>query len=1251
MKTIIKSVLWCLIFGASLGSIAERPQPADTAGWNPNAGATRTDVKFGRMPLSFIPNEGQLDNSVIYYIAGRDTFIYFGPTGVSISLMRFATPEKAAPIFPKAAPLLMNKFDQKSRWTVKLDFIGVAAGVMPCGDEKTGSVTSYFRGRPDEWKSGLPSYSRIVYRNLWPGIDLAYSGSADCLKYEFVVQPGVDPSTIRLAYRGASRVAVNAGRQLEVDTPLGGFYDQAPLAYQDRNGDRVPVPVAFQVEESADPSAAFGFAVGAYDRSLPLVIDPATVIYCGFIGGAADDRATAVAVDGSGNAYLTGWTASFDFPVTAGPDLTFNDASGKSDAFVAKVTADGTALVYCGFIGGIAEDVGTGVAVDSAGNAYVSGRTFSSDFPVLVGPYLTHRPEISQYSDAFVTKVNAVGTSLVYSGFVGGSRSDQANAIAVDRSGCAYITGWTESGDFPVKSGPETSPKGGRDAFVTEVNAAGTSLVYSGYIGGSQADAGSGIAVDSSGYAYITGSTSSSSTDNFPVWVGSSYTYNGNQDAFVANVSPWARIGYCGYIGGAGVDSGVAIAVDSHGCAYVTGTSNSGSLFPVKGGPDLVHHGGNDAFVAKIFERGGNLYYCGFIGGSGDDRGKAIAVDFAGRAYIAGSTSSAADFPVTGGPFLVHAGLTDAFAATVGSTGESLLYCSYLGGSQDDEAAGVATDGSGNVFVAGYTRSADFPISLGAIPASGAAPSGTSDDAFIARISEDLPPCGPYLLGTGNVTTAEIEITWTDESTNETGFKIERQNNPPQEWVQIAMVDANVITYADTGLTEGWAYIYRVRAYNDFGDSEYSIPFLFFTRPEAATNLTATAVNERRIELSWVDNSNHEIVYHVERKVHAYGSWTILASRSYDATSYVDTNFVAEDTMYFYRVLALAHDYTESFPSNEASVTTPPLSLPIAPSGLQATAPLATQVTLTWLNNAFNAAGFKIERKTGAAGAWSQIGSTLIGSYAFVDRSAVENTTYFYRVCAYNGAGNSGYSDEVPLTTPANKSVLRLPIWDLSFGYVNVCTGVYETTFLYNDGDAPLVVNRVIWASGSSDFGYLGPPTPFSIAPGGSAEIRIGFLPSGGTGPVSAVFSILSNDPVNGSAPFTATGRGIALSVSAQLQVERGFVRAWIARMDYARINAEVTLSAPQSAVTFRLMRKAGSASYRGIKLFTWDDTVAGQWTYTDMFLESNVSYAYRIDALNCRGFVIYTSQGLDLVPSPQRQKLEKDPLRRIVKR
>jgi len=1248
MKTIITSVLGCLIFGASSGSIAERPQPVYKAGWNLNAGAPRTDAKFGRMPLSFIPNEGQLDNSVIYYIAGRDTCIYFGPKGVSISLLRIAAPEKAAPIFPKAAPLLMNKFDQKSRWTVKLDFIGVAADAMPCGDEKTGSVISYFRGRPDEWKSGLPSYSRIVYRNLWPGVDLAYSGSTDCLKYEFVVQPGVNPSTIRLAYRGASRVEVNTEGQLEVETPLDVFHDQAPLAHQDRDGGRVTIPAAFAIEESATSSGSFGFAVGAYDRSLPLVIDPAIVISCGFLGGSADDAGAGVAIDSSGSVYVAGTTASLDFPVEAGLDTTFNGPAGGSDAFVAKVNPAGTDLVYCCFLGGAANDVCSGVAVDPSGNAYITGWTFSQDFPVSYGPGLTPQPNISEFSDAFVTKILFTGTALIFSGFVGGSKTDKALAIAVNDMGDAVITGSTESDNLPERF-YRRQYQGAEDAFVSQIWRDGLAVTYSVCIGGLGSDLGTAIAVDHYANVYITGRTNSAPEDGFPIVGGPGLSYSGNQDAFVANIQRFGyEILYCGYLGGVGIDGGTGIAIDKSGSAYVTGTTDSGAGFPTKAGPCASHSGGDDVFVVKVTPAGTELVYSGFIGGVGNDRGTAIAVDAAGNAYVAGTTDSAIGFPVAGGPQVVPSGLTDAFVATVRYTGADLMYSGYLGGSQDDAAAGIAVDGMGNVFVAGTTRSPDFPVLVGPIliPGDGA---GATTDAFVARIFEKLPPTAPEGLRFGTVTASDIEIAWTDPSGRAEGFRIERKDGEDGTWAEVGQTGTGETTFHESGFGEGSDHYYRVMAWNDIGDSAFSAELLVWTRPTAPSDLTATVINEREVDLYWVDHSNTELSFALQRKLNPedpWLDWQGFAMTDANVTTFRDV-YVVEDTTYIYRVRA-ANLQGYSDPANEVTVRTPHLTLPAAPTNLQATALDATRVLLTWEDNAYNESYYKIEQKT-SAGTWYQL--TQYGYPNCMIEGLAAETMYSFRVRATNSAGDSAYSNEALLTTPAYRPVLRLPIWDLSFGYVNVCTGVYETTFLYNDGEAPLVVNRVILASGSSDFGYLGPPTPFSIAPGGSAEIRIGFLPSGGTGPVSAVFSILSNDPVNGSALFTATGHGIALSVSAQLQVERGFVRAWIARMDYARINAEVTLSAPQSAVTFRLMRKAGSASYRGIKLFTWDDTVAGQWTYTDMFLESNVSYAYRIDALDCRGFVIYTSQGLDLAPSPQRQKLEKDPLRRIVKR
>jgi len=1247
MKTVIKSVLGCLIFGASVGSIAERPQPVNTAGWNHAAVAPRTDAKFGRMPLSFIPNEGQLHKGVIYYAAGRDTCIYFESTGISISLIRFAAPGNAAPGYGTAVPLLRDKQNQKSRWTVKLDFVGAAADARPSGEKKTESVISYFRGRPDEWKSGLPAFSRIVYKDLWPGIDLAYTGSTDCLKYEFVVQPGVDPSTIRLAYRGASRVAVNASGQLEVDTPLGGFHDQAPMAYQDRYGERVPVPAAIRIEESAVPSGAFGFVVGAYDRSLPLVIDPAIVISCGFLGGSADDAGAGVAIDSSGSVYVAGTTASLDFPVEAGLDTTFNGPAGGSDAFVAKVNPAGTDLVYCCFLGGAANDVCSGVAVDPSGNAYITGWTFSPDFPVSYGPGLTPQPNISEFSDAFVTKILFTGTALIFSGFVGGSKTDKALAIAVNDMGDAVITGSTESDDLPERF-YRRQYQGAEDAFVSQIWRDGLAVSYSVCIGGLGSDLGTAIAVDHYANVYITGRTNSAPEDGFPVVGGPGLNYSGNQDAFVANIqSGGYEILYCGYLGGAGIDGGTGIAIDKSGSAYVTGTTDSGAGFPTKAGPCASHSGGDDVFVVKVTPAGTGLVYSGFIGGVGNDRGTAIAVDAAGNAYVAGTTDSAIGFPVAGGPQVVPSGLTDAFVATVRYTGADLIYSGYLGGSQDDAAAGIATDGMGNVFVAGTTRSTDFPVLVGPIltPGDGA---GATTDAFVARIFEKMPPTVPEGLHFGTVTASDIEIAWTDPSGRAEGFRIERKDGEDGTWAEVGQTGTGETTFHESGFGEGSDHYYRVMAWNDIGDSAFSAELLVWTRPTAPSDLKATVINEREVDLYWVDHSNTELSFALQRKLNPedpWLDWQGFAMTDANVTTFRDV-YVVEDTTYIYRVRA-ANLQGYSDPANEVTVTTPHLTLPAAPTNLQATALDATRVLLTWEDNAYNESYYKIEQKTGA-GTWYQL--TQHGYPNCIIEGLAAETMYSFRVRAANSAGDSAYSNEALLTTPAYRPVLRLPIWDLSFGYVNVCTGVYETTFLYNDGDAPLVVGSVILASGSSDFGYLGPPTPFSIPPGGFIEIGIGFRPSAG-GPVSAVFVVHSNDPVNGSAPFTATGQGMGLSVSAQLQVERGFVRGWIARMEYARINAEVTLSAPQSAVTFRLMRKAGSAAYQAIKHFTWADIVAGHWTYTDMFLASNMSYAYKIEAVDCRGVLIYASQGLDISPFPQQQKLEKDPLRRIVKR
>jgi hypothetical protein len=784
---------------------------------------------FGKMPLYFIANEGQLDEKVAYYVQGKDKSLYFTPEGVTIVLSG-SKKEKDGPenrILP--GPLSRDRERAKTesasdaRWVVKLDFVGANPSVKPMGVEETGAVISYFKGKPEEWKTGLPTYSKIIYQDLWPGIDLLYYGTVDRMKYEFIVHPGADPSMIRFAYRGASAVEVTEDGRLAVTTPAGGFEDDVPVAWQEVEGKKADVPVAYdlvdctearhpggpqETEESGSESVRheYGFKVGDYDHSRPLVLDPAVLVYCGFIGGSGPDGASGIAVDGSRNAYVVGTTGSTEtsFPVVVGPDLT----GSPSDAFVAKVNASGTALVYCGYIGGSSSDIGYGIAVDNLGNAYITGDTSSTEatFPVVLGPDLTSN---DGPPDAFVAKVNASGTSLVYCGYIGGSGMDTGCSIAVDGSGNAYVTGYTDSPEwqFPVVVGPDLTlnGSGGLNVFVAKVNDKGTGLDYCGYIGSGQ---GFGIAVDGSGNAYVTGQTGETEA-TFPVVVGPDLTHNGLSDVFVAKVNATGTaLAYCGYIGGSGYDLGRAIAVDSSGYAYVAGETRSAEdTFPVVTGPDLTYNNPGldraDAFVAKINPTGTALVYCGYIGGVDSEYARGIAVDDSGNAYIAGKTwSTEATFPVVSGPDLTYNdfGITpapgDAFVAKVNATGTALAYCGYIGARSDDEAWGIAVDDFGGAYVAGGTDGTDwFPVVTGPdLTANG------NRDAFVAKISEVATaivtvtsPNGGEIWAAGAV----HYITWATIGTI-ANVKLESSTDGGTIWATIIASTANTNTYAWT---------------------------------------------------------------------------------------------------------------------------------------------------------------------------------------------------------------------------------------------------------------------------------------------------------------------------------------------------------------------------------------------------------------------------------------------------------------------
>lgn len=375
------------------------------------------------------------------------------------------------------------------------------------------------------------------------------------------------------------------------------------MAWQEIDAGKAEVSVAYILEEESETDnlamaersaqkrsrTICGFKVGDYDRKRPLILDPAFFCYSGFIGGSQLDKGLAVAVDEYGNAYVTGTTYSDDFPVLVGPGL----IGYVGDIFVAKIDSAGTGVFYCGVIGGRGLDEGSGIAVDRFGNAYITGLTDCSDFPVVTGPDLTYNGR----TDAFIIKLNASGTALIYSWYVGGSEYDYSNGLAVDDLGNAYITGCTYSSDFPAVIGPYLTNNGRSDVFVAKVNNSGTGFIYSGYIGGSREDSGSGIAVDKDGNAYITSYTSSNA--DFPVINGPDWTYNGGYDAFVARVNAsGSKLDFCSYLGGSSDDWGIDIALDSSNNVYITGLTYSPD-FPFLKGPFLTNDRYfNDAFLS-----------------------------------------------------------------------------------------------------------------------------------------------------------------------------------------------------------------------------------------------------------------------------------------------------------------------------------------------------------------------------------------------------------------------------------------------------------------------------------------------------------------------------------------------------------------------------------------------------------------------------------------------------------------------------
>jgi len=646
--------------------------------------AARVKATVADMPLAFAKNIGQWPDSILFRADVGMTTMWFTKNGSYYQFSRYA------PASASTRHALPEGRDRQALETnmIRAVFPGSQQAPRVYGEGECDGRYSYFTGDdPAGWRTDVPVYRAVVFEDLYPGIDLKYYGHGGKMEYDFIAEPGVDPSQIRVRYEGAGALAVSANGDLVVETAWATVTERVPIAYQLAGDELLPVTAAYELIDEQ----TFGFAVlDAVQPTLALVIDP-ILTYSSYIGGSGDDRAHAVAVDDFGNAYVAGQTASANFP-TQGP---YQGDQGGIDAFVLKLSADGQTLVYGTYLGGSGPDWASGLAVDDKGDAYVVGTTESTDFP-RVNSFQGDQT----FPDGFVAKLNGLGDSLIYSTYLGGSSFDEIHAVAVDGNGFAFVTGGTSSSNFPTRN-PYQTNQTGDDAFVVKLGQAGDSLMYGTYLGGDHIDIGYALALDGDENVYLTGQTWSSDFPTVNPYQGD----QGDVDVFVAKLSATGdSVIYGTYLGGAAVDLGQGIAVDGSGQAYITGVTSS-TDFPTSS-PYQSDMPLDDAFLVKLNSAGSGLIYATYLGGGSADYGRDVAIDPGGHAYVVGWTLST-DFP-TVDPAQTSRDTVDGFAVIFNAAGSALDYGTYLAGSSVDDARAVAVASNGDAYVAGRTDSPNF---------------------------------------------------------------------------------------------------------------------------------------------------------------------------------------------------------------------------------------------------------------------------------------------------------------------------------------------------------------------------------------------------------------------------------------------------------------------------------------------------------------------------------------------------------------
>lgn len=737
------AVVCALVSGPALGTDAS-PVGLASGADRPHARAAADARRLLAAPR-FEVNRGQFDEGVDFVARGVGYAVSLSPRGALIGLDA-----------------------EGAEAGLRMSVLGADARARGAALGRVAGRSNYLTGSdPRRWRRNVPSFERVRYRGVYPGIDMVYRSVGDRhLEYDFLVAPGADPGAIALRFTGGS-VSLDRNGDLLVSARGATLREKRPFVYQRIDGVRRRVEGRYVLGTGGRVT----FALGDYDRSKLLVIDPELVYSTNLgagpqgegMGGPGSETGRGIAVDAAGNAYIAGSTSASApnaFP-TSGPIQ--GNSGGGVDAFVTKLNPSGSGIVYSTYLGGGGADRAYAIAVNAAGEAYVTGETAS----VAPTPFPTRNALQSANAgttDAFVAKLNAAGDDLLYSTHLGGSGSDRARGIALDAMGAAYVAGYAASTNFPTANAIDATHGGGDDAFVTKLTPNGSALAYSTFLGDSGADGADAIAVSqATGDAYVTGSTGSAA---YPTTVGALQTAGpagtvNSRDAFVSRVKgDGSALVYSTFLGGGALDSGLGVAVDAGGAAYVTGTTSSDNFplqTPLQGARKSLSTI-EDAFVTKLNATGTAAVYSTYLGGSQSDQGSAIAVDSTGAAYVGGV--SEADFPQVA-PIGLGAGNQDVLVAKLAPSGTALIYSSLLGGSDGDLGFGIAVDQGANAYVVGQANAyaapaGNYPTTPNAFQP--VAPGGS--EAFVTKIaSAPSSPLVTSLRSRSGPATGGTEVT------------------------------------------------------------------------------------------------------------------------------------------------------------------------------------------------------------------------------------------------------------------------------------------------------------------------------------------------------------------------------------------------------------------------------------------------------------------------------------------------------------